>query len=141
MTTTAPAARDQVEVIVHNNPSLLSEVKTARSLLSTPEKWAKGAFTKISLTVDPKTGEQKATTARCVMSALPSRLQFEVCFAFAQLVLDNKTDGATSLIEYNDAPRRTHADILHFLDYLACYTHDPMQADDLINRYEKIRFI
>ncbi len=96
----------------------LEVLKLARDLISTPDKWIKDEF---ALDSDGDVVDEISENAVCFCSYGAFNrvlLMYNVHTYDAKNVLTDiiKTQGYNSIVQWNDAPERTHADVLATFD-------------------------
>lgn len=87
--------------------SLVDDLKAAKALIDTPEKWEKG---------EPLPPGCNCAWTACVVAEIGGAMD-DVVDALLTFVPPSDDDhGYRALIRYNDAPATTHADIMALFD-------------------------
>lgn len=83
--------------------ALVDDLKAAKALIDTPEKWVKGTYEKDG--------------CRCLLGALiDSTHDFGSYGAAQRAVAGQFSDPKLHIADFNDLPATTHADVLSVLD-------------------------
>jgi hypothetical protein len=91
-------------------------LRKARELISTPDRWTKGYFAHDLVGTDVEPHEDGAVCF-CALGALGVSSYYEpVSWIDGAIELLETTIGCHDLGEWNDAPERTHVDILAAFD-------------------------
>lgn len=103
--------------------TLLDDLRAVRALIDTPEKWTKGRFVRMPTSgwaigaggIAPVTGGPPV--AYCIVGAID-----HVCGALGErrmaplMTLVRRLRWTGNLVEWQDLPSRTHAEVLALLD-------------------------
>lgn len=105
---------------------MITDLQATRDLLADPAHWTKGAYARDAIGGDVSPRDPKATCF-CMRGALDKITDYSFGRIFNVKLISRRANGR-SMIDFNDDPTTTHADVLSYLDKAIAYAKENTDA-------------